>query len=96
MSLIKVNWESLAAMKADVDATAGDMRTSLEELRRFLAPLVATWSGGAAEDYQVRQREWDTAAAGLTDVLGRIGVALGTAGDAYRATEEANRRRWGA
>ena len=66
----------------------------LEDLRRFLAPMVATWQGAAAQDYQVRQKQWDTAAADLTAVLAQIGVALGAANDGYRQAEHANAARW--
>ena len=52
--------------------------------------MVATWQGAAAQDYQVRQKQWDTAAADLTAVLGQIGVALGAANDGYQQAEHAN------
>ena len=47
-----------------------------------------------AQDYQVRQKQWDTAAADLTAVLGQIGVALGAANDGYQQAEQANAARW--
>ena len=52
------------------------------------------WQGAAAQDYQVRQKQWDTAAADLTAVLGQIGVALGAANDGYQQAEQANAARW--
>ena len=66
----------------------------MEDLRRFLAPMVATWGGPRPQDYQVRQKQWDTAAADLAAVLGQIGVALGAANDGYQQAEHANAARW--
>jgi len=93
-SEIKVTFGALAAAQSDVSGTAARITTQLEDLRRFLAPMVASWHGAAAQDYQVRQKQWDTAAVDLAAVLGQIGVALGEANDSYRQAEAANAARW--
>jgi WXG100 family type VII secretion target len=56
--------------------------------------MVATWQGRAAEDYQVRQRQWDAAASDIAAVLAQIGAALGAANDGYQQVERANAARW--
>jgi early secretory antigenic target protein ESAT-6 len=94
MPEIKVTFGALDAARADVAGTASRIGTRLEDLKRLLAPLVATWEGQAAEEYRTAQRKWDTAAADLTAVLAQIGVALGTAHDGYRQVEQANAARW--
>jgi 6 kDa early secretory antigenic target len=94
MSEIKVTFSALATAQADVAATAGRITTQLDDLKRFIAPMVARWQGQAAEDYQARQRQWDTAAADLAAVLGQIGVALGAAHDSYQQVENSNAARW--
>jgi early secretory antigenic target protein ESAT-6 len=94
MSEIKVTFAALEAAQTDVSGVAGRMTGQLEDLKRFLAPLVATWEGQAATEYQAKQRQWDTAAAGLANVLGRIGVALGAANESYRQVEQSNASRW--
>jgi WXG100 family type VII secretion target len=94
MSEIKVTFGALETAQADVSAVAGRMTSGLEDLKRFLAPMVATWEGQAATEYQAKQRQWDTAAANLTTVLGQIGVALGTANESYRQVEQTNASRW--
>jgi 6 kDa early secretory antigenic target len=91
---IKVTFGALAAAQSDVSGTASRITTQLDGLRRFLAPMSATWQGEAAQDYQARQRQWDTAAADLTAVLAQIGVALGAANDSYRQAEHINAARW--
>jgi early secretory antigenic target protein ESAT-6 len=91
---IKVTFSALGAAQGDVAATAGRITTQLEDLKRFLAPMVASWQGEAAELYTVRQRQWDTAAADIAAVLSRIGVALGSANESYQQVENANAARW--
>ncbi len=94
MAEIKVTFAALEAAQADVSGVATRMTGQLEDLKRFLAPMVATWEGQAATDYQAKQRQWDTAAADLTAVLGQIGMALGTANESYRQVEQTNAARW--
>jgi WXG100 family type VII secretion target len=93
---IKVTFGELASAQQNVARTSQQMTAQLEDLKRYLAPMVATWSGAAADDYQVKQRKWDTAAADLTAVLAQIGVAVGHANDGYQQVESANARRWSA
>jgi 6 kDa early secretory antigenic target len=94
MSEIRVTFAALEAAQSDVTGVATRMTGQLEDLKRFLTPLVATWEGQAAGDYQVKQRQWDTAAANLATVLGQIGVALASANESYRRVEQANAARW--
>jgi WXG100 family type VII secretion target len=94
MPEIRVTFGELSAAQQNVVGTSQRITAQLDDLRRFLAPLTAGWEGQAAQDYQLRQRQWDTAAADLTAVLAQIGVALGTANDNYQAVERANAARW--
>lgn len=94
MSEIKVTFGALEAARADVAGTAARITGQLGDLRRFLTPLVGGWEGQAAAEYQVRQRQWDTAAADLAGVLASIGIALGVANDSYRQVEQVNAARW--
>lgn len=93
-SEIKVTFAALQTAQGDVTATAGRITTQLDDLKRLLAPMVTSWSGAASDDYQVKQRQWDAAAADLTAVLARIGVALGAANESYQQVENANAARW--
>ena len=94
MAEIKVTFGALETAQTDLTGAANRLASQLEDLKRFLAPMVATWEGQAATEYQAKQRQWDTAAAGLANVLGQIGVALGTANESYRQVEQANASRW--
>ncbi len=93
-SEIKVTFSALSAAQGDVVGTSARITAQLEDLKRFLAPMVATWQGQAAEDYQIKQRQWDAAAYDINRVLQQIGAALGAAEQSYRQAELANQRRW--
>jgi len=94
MTEIKVTFGALESARSSVAGTAARMTGQLDELKQFLAPMVATWEGQAAQDYGAKQRQWDTAAAEMTAVLAQIGVALGVANDNYHQVEQANAARW--
>lgn len=94
MSEIKVSFGALGTASSDVASTAGRITAQLDDLKRYLAPMVATWDGQAAQEYLARQRQWDTAAGDLANVLARIAAALGTANDGYQQVERVNAARW--
>ena len=79
MSEIRVAFAALETARADVVGTAARITGRLDDLRRAVVPLAAVWEGQAAQEYQGRQRQWDTAAADLTRVLADVGRALGEA-----------------
>ena len=56
----------LAGAQQGVASTAQQMNGQLAELKQQLAPLVASWTGQAAVDYQAKQRQWDAAATDKT------------------------------
>ena len=93
-SEIKVTFGALSTAQTDVSGTAARITAQLDDLKRFLAPLVAAWSGAAADDYHAKQQLWDRSAADLTAVLAQIGVALGAAHDSYQQVEMVNAARW--
>lgn len=91
---IKVTFGALDGAQGDITSTAQRMNQQLDDLKRYLAPMVATWDGEAATRYLEKQRQWDTAAAELNAVLQQVGVAVGTANDSYRHVEQTNASRW--
>ena len=93
-SPIKVTFSQLAATQDQVRGTVGNINTQLADLKSYLNPLVQTWSGSAAENYNAAQAQWDRAAEDLNAVLSAIGNALGQANEGYQATEKSNASRW--
>ncbi len=94
MSDIKVTFGEIQDAQANIAATSQRINQELEDLRRFLQPMVSSWTGRAAEDYQSKQRQWDQAATDLDQVLAQIGTALGQANQNYQQAERANAQRW--
>lgn len=93
-SPIKVTFSQLAATQDQVRNTVANINTQLADLKNYLAPMVSTWTGAAAENYNAAQAQWDRAANDLNAVLSAIGNALGEANDGYQATERSNASRW--
>ena len=68
-------------------SSASKIQGSLDDLKQYLQPLVASWTGNASEQYNAHQAKWDQAAADLQQVLAAIGTAV------QRAAEDYARRR---
>ncbi len=84
----------LAGTHQHLVSTVSQMNSQLQSLKDYLKPLVATWEGEAAANYQALQHKWDTAAADLNSVLQRIGAALGDTNAEFQATEKSNAARF--
>jgi len=60
---ILVTFGEISNAQSSVATTSRNINQELDDLKSFLAPMVATWTGQAAEDYQVKQQQWDDSAA---------------------------------
>lgn len=78
-------------VKAQIDVKQATLNGKLDELKSIIAPLVADWEGSASDSYQDKQRQWDSAAAELNQVLNTIGTAVGQGNADMQAREAANR-----
>jgi WXG100 family type VII secretion target len=79
---------------SDTDAIAGQIDSQLSDLKGFLAPLVASWSGEAATDYQNLQNKWNSSAEDLNQVLRQIASTLRSASESYVSGENTNAQMW--
>lgn len=91
---VLVNAQTLNEGASDTDTIAGQIEQQLGDLKGYLAPLVASWSGEAASDYQALQTKWNTSAEDLNAVLRQIAGALRAAADNYVSGEQANSSMW--
>jgi 6 kDa early secretory antigenic target len=91
---IKVTFGGLEAAAGNISTQANKVQSQLDDLKAYLQPLVASWTGEASEMYATHQRKWDTAAADLQAVLAAIGVAVQNAAQDYRDGERTNASRW--
>ncbi len=89
-----VTFGAIDAAATDTDAIAAHIDNQLDDLKSYLAPLVASWEGQASGDYQALQAKWDTSAAELNQVLRQIATNLRTANQNYGDAERANAAVW--
>ena len=92
---ISVTFAAINEAAMDTDSVASQIAQQLGDLKAFLAPMVASWSGEASSDFQALQAKWDGSASDLNQVLRQMAQALRTAGDNYQATERTNSSIWG-
>lgn len=91
---IKVTFGPIATAVSDTSTIATQMNQQLDDLKKYLSPLVASWTGQAATNYQALQTQWDTSAANLTQILQQISTTLQTSHDNYNTTETTNAHIW--
>ena len=91
---ISVTFGAINEAAMDTDSVASQIAQQLSDLKAFLAPMVASWSGEASSEFQALQAKWDGSAADLNQVLRQMGQALRTAGDNYVNTERTNSSIW--
>jgi early secretory antigenic target protein ESAT-6 len=91
---VLVTFAALNEAAMDSDSIASQISQQLDDLKSFLAPLVATWSGQASSDFQALQVKWDASASDLNQVLRQMSTALRAAGEQYQATENTNSSIW--
>lgn len=89
-----VTFGSIATAETDTRSIAGQIDATLDDLKAYLAPMVSTWSGTAATEYNALQSQWDTAAAELNTILRTIADALNKANENYNRAEQANTNIW--
>jgi len=92
---IQVTFGAVNEAAIDTDSIASQIAQQLSDLKAYLAPLVASWSGEASSDFQALQTKWDASANDLNQVLRQISQSLRTAGDNYLHTERSNKQIWG-
>ena len=92
---IQVTFGAVNEAAIDTDSIASQIAQQLSDLKSYLAPLVASWSGEASSDFQALQAKWDASANDLNQVLRQISQSLRTAGDNYLSTERSNKQIWG-
>ena len=94
MSEILVTFGELESARSSIQTTWTNISREMEDLKRYLQPMVETWTGDASSAYQAHQAQWDRSANDLNQVLNQIGVALGTSNENYQHGEAVNQARW--
>lgn len=90
--MLVVNFAAMRTAGDHIQAAIATLDDQLGQLERDAAPLVATWSGEARAAFDVRQRQWRSAATELSHLLVEIRRALEESAHDYRNTEHRNVR----
>ncbi|MGW0523325.1 WXG100 family type VII secretion target [Crossiella sp. NPDC003009] len=91
---INIDFGALQEGQSGCQRAAGNLQTKLDDLKANLQPLVTSWTGAASESYAVHQKAWDASATKLQEILAKIGIALGTATEAYQQNESKAAGSW--
>ncbi|GAA1559567.1 hypothetical protein GCM10009678_48170 [Actinomadura kijaniata] len=95
MSYMRANFGGLTEGEAQFTQAARALMDELSDLEGKLKTKLNQWEGGAQEAYWRFQKEWDTAAKDMQNVVAQLGVAIRDAHDNYQAAERANTGIWG-
>ncbi|MFB9239365.1 WXG100 family type VII secretion target [Plantactinospora siamensis] len=76
MTEIRYDFPLLLAAADQCGGATKNMLGELDQLKRNIQPMMATWDGDAQAAYHVRQTQWETAAHDLQALLGKIEKAL--------------------
>jgi early secretory antigenic target protein ESAT-6 len=94
-SHIKVTFAEIQQASSDITNASQQIDSHLDQLKAKIAPIVADWTGDAAEAYQVAQKNWDDAAKDFNATLQAIGIAVRDAGQGYESAEGSAKKLWG-
>lgn len=89
---IKLTFAEIEQAAADIDTALANMNSQLATLKSQLEPIRVSWDGAARAEYDLRQAEWDSAAARIAELLGSFSRAVTRAGATMAETEAANQR----
>jgi WXG100 family type VII secretion target len=91
---MKIVFPEVESAITDLGRGVSTLDQKLGDLDKAARPLVATWEGAAQQAYNDRQVAWTKAATELKAVLTDIQKKMGESLAEYRATEDANTRRF--
>ncbi|WTW94601.1 WXG100 family type VII secretion target [Streptomycetaceae bacterium NBC_01309] len=94
-SPIVVTFATIQEAAGQIRTINGDIKSRLDELKRQVDAVAATWEGQAHSDYMIRQAKWTEAQTSLCALLDQIAGALTQTADVYQQTESANAKMWG-
>lgn len=84
---VHVSFGDMQDAADSVGAASRAVQFELDDLYRMLAPIVALWTGDAAESFQYQHQAWVQAAEDLNSVLAHIAALLQNSHSAYTQAE---------
>ena len=89
-----VTFGAVEQAATDTDNVATQIANEIRDLQAYLAPLVSSWEGTAASDWQSLQHRWNTSASDLQTVLSQIAGNLRIAASNFTNAEHTNASIW--
>lgn len=90
----RANFGSLTEGESQFSLAARALMDELHDLEGKLRTKLAQWDGDAQGAYWIFQKQWDTAAKDMQNVVAQLGVAINDAHQNYTAAERANTGIW--
>lgn len=94
MPTTAVRFQSMAGAAGGTRKVATDLNAQLNQLDSYLKPLVANWTGDAAQSYQQLKAQWTRSAEALSAILRQLAGALNATHTTYSTTEQKNTQLW--
>jgi len=92
MGRLAVTSEELLSKGAMLQQGGVQVKSELDNMRRQLEPLHASWEGAASGGFQQLWTEWETSAKQLNEALEGISRLLNQAGTTYQEAEDSIKR----
>ena len=92
---VQVTFATIQEAAEQTGSTNRTIQTLLDDLYRQLQPIIATWTGAAAEGFQYQHQRWVAAADDLNAVLDHISSVLLESHDGYSQAESSAQQLWG-
>ncbi|MDO5030076.1 MAG: WXG100 family type VII secretion target [Corynebacterium sp.] len=95
MEPIHYGFGGINGAASDIRSTSGSINNLLGDLKKRIAPMVATWEGDSSESYQNAQRQWDSAAEELNVILNTIADTVSAGSDRMADINRRAAASWG-
>ncbi|WP_190823470.1 WXG100 family type VII secretion target [Saccharopolyspora pogona] len=96
MDRFAVRYAAIGEAWESVRNATGQVRTKLADLDGSLGPLRASWTGQAAESFEVARATWVREAEEMTEFLGDMADLLSLIDENYHSAHQANLAIWDA
>jgi len=91
---IRVNFYKMELAAEDVRTCHNALVAQKADLEQFLAPLISTWHGVAAENWNAVQQKWDQRAQDVYTILFNLYNALDSSHQNYKSVQKAIADSW--
>lgn len=91
---IKATFGSICTAGSDVNTSAQNIQTQLDDLDTKLKPLLEAWGGAAQQQFNEKRAQWRKLADELVQINRLMAQHLGTSAERYQETERICAQSW--